>query len=96
MSAWDDGVTHESPPSWMSERLHERLPIAAALDNNITVTTAWLGNHTIEADSDKAGRIVNNITIAVPHRGVPAAARNIENDLLQPEVSNSNMRLYPC
>ncbi|KAI0575936.1 hypothetical protein Alg130_09054 [Pyrenophora tritici-repentis] len=85
MSAWDDNVARQDPPSWMSEKITERLPIGAALDNNITVTTAWLDDHDIEADSKKAGRIVNNITIAVPHRGVPSAARNTENDLLQPE-----------
>ena len=87
MSAWDDDMARQNPPPWMSDKISERLPIGAALDNNITVTTTWLGDHDIEAASKKAGRIVNNITIAVPHRGVPSAARNTENDLLQPEVS---------
>ncbi|CAE7034196.1 hypothetical protein P3342_007248 [Pyrenophora teres f. teres] len=85
MSAWDDNAVRQDRPPWMSENITERLPIGAALDNNITVTTTWLDNHDIEADSKKAGRIINNITIAVPHRGVPSAARNTQNDLLQPE-----------
>ncbi|KAI4945005.1 hypothetical protein J4E91_008350 [Alternaria rosae] len=84
MSAWDDQAAAANPP-WMSEHLLERKPISASLDNNVTVTTAWLDDHDVATDSEKAGRIINNITIAVPHRGIPAAARNVQNDLLQPE-----------
>ena len=64
MSAWDDDTARQDPPPWMSDNMPERLPIGAALDNNITVTTTWLDNHDIKTDSEKAGRIVNNITIA--------------------------------
>ncbi|EOA84484.1 uncharacterized protein SETTUDRAFT_111827 [Exserohilum turcica Et28A] len=84
MASWDDNKAQDNPP-WMSDRLDQRLPIFAALDNNITVTTAWLDSHDVKTASEKAGRIINNITIAVPHRGVPAAARFSKNDILQPE-----------
>ncbi|CAN9192379.1 unnamed protein product [Alternaria alternata] len=84
MSAWDDSAADSNPP-WMSENLLQRKRISASLDNNVTVTTAWLDHHDVATESEKAGRIVNNITIAVPHRGIPAAARNTQNDLLQPE-----------
>ncbi|KAF1937476.1 hypothetical protein EJ02DRAFT_437830 [Clathrospora elynae] len=86
MSKWDDGAARTNPnPSWMSDRLEDRLPIFAALNDNITVTTSWLGQYDVKSESEKAGRIINNVTIAVPHRGVPAAARNTQNNLLQPE-----------
>ncbi|CBX98555.1 hypothetical protein LEMA_P077940.1 [Plenodomus lingam JN3] len=81
---WDDETAQRKPP-WMSDQLGERLPVFAALDDNIPVTTTWIDRVDMKAESDKAGRIVNNITIAVPHRGVPAAARHPQNNLLQPE-----------
>lgn len=84
LSRWDD-ETARSNPSWMSDQLRERLPVFAALDDSIPVTTTWLDQVDMKTESEKAGRIVNNITIAVPHRGVPAAARHPQNNLLQPE-----------
>ena len=56
MSAWDDDAAGDNP-AWMSERLEDRLPISASLDNNVTVTTAWLDHHDVKAESAKAGRI---------------------------------------
>jgi len=56
MSAWDDQAAATNP-AWMSERLVERKPISASLDNNVTVTTAWLDDHDVAAESEKAGRI---------------------------------------
>lgn len=56
MASWDDNKAQDNPP-WMSDRLDQRLPIFAALDNNITVTTAWLDSHDVKTASEKAGRI---------------------------------------
>ncbi|KAI8942946.1 hypothetical protein NX059_000984 [Plenodomus lindquistii] len=112
LSKWDD-KTAWSNPAWMSDQLDERLPVFAALNDDIPVTTTWLNQVDMKAESERAGRIgmlsyaccsnddsatgkyvrlthrliltVNNITIAVPHRGVPAAARHPQNNLLQPE-----------
>ncbi|KAF2844922.1 hypothetical protein T440DRAFT_461331 [Plenodomus tracheiphilus IPT5] len=84
LSKWDDKTARKDPP-WMSDQLEDRLPVFAALDDSIPVTTTWLDQVDMKSESDKAGRIVNNITIAVPHRGVPAAARHPHNNLLQPE-----------
>ena len=56
MSAFDDGTAGDNP-SWMSERLEDRMPISAPLDNNVTVPTAWLDHHDVKAESEKAGRV---------------------------------------
>ena len=36
-------------------------------------------------DSANFGRIVNNISMAMPHSGIVAAARDPKNGILQPE-----------
>lgn len=84
LSKWDDS-TARMAPQWMSDDTEKRLPVFAALNDNIPVITAWLNHADVKTDSEKAGRIVNKVTVAVPHRGVPAAARHPQNNLLQPE-----------
>jgi len=44
-------------PPWMSDNLAERLPVFAAFDDNIPVTTAWLDRADVKTESKKAGRI---------------------------------------
>jgi hypothetical protein len=96
METWNSVARSEDNPDLM------RPGISAVLEGNITVTTAWLGTSNITLDSAKAQRIgqydlcspsasdlnapVNNITIAIPHRGVVAAARESKNRLIQPQV----------
>lgn len=36
-------------------------------------------------DSKKFGRIINNVTMAMPHAGVSAAARDPSNNIIQPK-----------
>lgn len=57
----------------------------ALVTENTTVTAQWIEN----VDNGMSlidGRIVNNISMAMPHAGVPAAARGSVNGILQPEV----------
>jgi hypothetical protein len=56
MGKWDNGTALQHP-SWMSSRLEDRLPIFAALNDNVTVTTAWLDHYDVETESKKRGRI---------------------------------------
>ncbi|KAL6703897.1 hypothetical protein ACN47E_008933 [Coniothyrium glycines] len=72
-----------------SSDLEDRPPVYATLDGNITVTTAWVDVDDVRTESDQDGRIVNNITIAVPHRGVPEAVRTSRNILQQDDLSNA-------
>jgi len=56
LSKWDDTAARMNPP-WMSDNLAERLPVFAAFDDNIPVTTAWLDRADVKTESKKAGRI---------------------------------------
>ncbi|CAO2655079.1 Nn.00g118120.m01.CDS01 [Neocucurbitaria sp. VM-36] len=86
MSTWSEKSLITNPSS--STHLDDHPPVFATLDNNITVTTAWVDVQDIKTESDQ-GRIVNNITIAVPHRGVPDAARTNKNVLQLDDLSNA-------
>lgn len=57
----------------------------ALVTDNTTVTAQWIENVN-NGMSLLDGRIVNNISMAMPHSGVPAAARDSVNGILQPEV----------
>ncbi|KAJ4368480.1 hypothetical protein N0V83_006837 [Neocucurbitaria cava] len=87
MSTWSEKEQTDNPSS--STNLDDHPPVFATLDNNITVTTAWVDVHDVKTESDQDGRIVNNITIAVPHRGVPDAARSNKNVLQLDDLSNA-------
>lgn len=65
--------------------VQSRPTIFATLDNNVSISTSWLGSYHSNAESEKFSRIVNNITIAIPHRGVPATARHADNGIIQPQ-----------
>jgi len=53
----------------------------------ISVAGSWVqrGTSNIEAAFKEYNRIVNNITMSMPHAGVFSAARDRKNDILQPE-----------
>ncbi|KAG5979286.1 hypothetical protein E4U55_005339 [Claviceps digitariae] len=57
-----------------------------SLYENTTMTAAWIeteyGN--VTANFEKYGRIINNVTMAMPHPGVYAAATAPENAIMQP------------
>jgi hypothetical protein len=55
---------------------------------NTTVNGSWI--HTIDTKnvSTHYNRVINNVTLAMPHVGVFQAARDPKSGILQPEVSN--------
>ncbi|KAH0029241.1 PLP-dependent transferase, partial [Aureobasidium melanogenum] len=59
----------------------------AMIFENTTVTAPWvdLEYSDVKNNSDKHQRIINNVTLALPHSGVPGAAWNSVNNILQPE-----------
>ncbi|KAL1303032.1 hypothetical protein AAFC00_003345 [Neodothiora populina] len=67
-----------------SSLLSERPQAFALLTENTTVTGQW-----IEITETNAtvldGRVVNNVSMAMPHSGVTTAARDVKNGILQPE-----------
>lgn len=60
----------------------------AMIFENTTVTAPWidLENSDVTANSKQHQRIINNVTLALPHAGVPGAAWDEVNHILQPEV----------
>ncbi len=57
------------------------------LFDNTTVTGSWVQTNTsnLTAAYDKYSRIVNNVTMSMPHAGVFSAAHDAKNGILQPE-----------
>ncbi|KHN95231.1 uncharacterized protein MAM_06942 [Metarhizium album ARSEF 1941] len=58
------------------------------LRNNVTLEGAWIETQhsNITASYLKYGRIVNNVTMALPHPGVYAAATSPVNRIMQPDA----------
>ncbi|MCJ1390993.1 hypothetical protein MMC18_003854 [Xylographa bjoerkii] len=69
-----------------STDLQQRPPPTAMLYDNTTVQGSWIStNQTMTEVSEKYGRIVNNVTMAMPHSGVFGASQLPQNGILQPE-----------
>ncbi|KAH7091921.1 hypothetical protein FB567DRAFT_226616 [Paraphoma chrysanthemicola] len=79
LSSWEYSDIYKEYPS------EERRVITAALNNDNTgVTTAWIEPRDMRTDSQKFGRPVNNVTVAIPHRWVPRVAMASSNRVLRP------------
>ncbi|KAF2108286.1 hypothetical protein BDV96DRAFT_587524 [Lophiotrema nucula] len=79
LSRWSIGDLASTPHD-QNHRLH----IIGSLDENTTIIPAWIEHTDVQEASSRWGRIVNNVTLAIPHRGIPETARDRRNDLLQP------------
>ena len=62
-------------------------PVGILYDNT-TVKGSWLESGNMTDLSAKYGRVVNNVTSAMPHTGLFAAARDPRNNILQPQDLN--------
>ncbi|KAI5210979.1 hypothetical protein E4T38_01564 [Aureobasidium subglaciale] len=69
-----------------SEPIHRPKGFAMIFENT-TVKAPWvdLEYSDVSANSDKYRRIINNVTLALPHAGVPGASWDAINHILQPE-----------
>ncbi|KAL4954129.1 hypothetical protein BDW69DRAFT_163790 [Aspergillus filifer] len=56
-----------------------------SLHDNTTVSGSWIDRQNMTELSEKFGRHVHNITAAMPHGGIIAAANHPDNDIIQPE-----------
>ena len=57
--------------------------------DNTTVHGSWINQQNMTEVSEKfGGRIINNVSMAMPHAGVFAAARDPINDIMQPQDLN--------
>lgn len=69
------------------KRLKMRPSGTALLYGNTSMTASWIETQhsNITAKFAETGRIINNVTMAMPHPGVYAAAKNPVNSILQPD-----------
>jgi len=57
----------------------------AMLYDNTTIQGSWINVQNMADLSTQYNRIVNNVSMALPHSGVFAAARDPINNIVQPE-----------
>lgn len=76
-------VTDGVKPS--STELDKRPRPTASMHDNTTVEGSWIDKQDMAALSKKYGRIVHNITAAMPHGGIIGAANHPDNDIIQPK-----------
>lgn len=69
-----------------SDQLESRPVPTASMWDNTTITGSWIEIQNMTELSLKHGRMVNNVTMALPHAGVPAAAMDPRNDIEQPQA----------
>jgi hypothetical protein len=65
----------------------------AIMHENTTVVPTWINIINTKEVSEKYGRVINNVSLAMPHAAVFDAARSYRNDILQPEELD-NMGIY--
>ncbi|KAJ5893937.1 hypothetical protein N7495_005628 [Penicillium taxi] len=69
----------------MSDQLRLRPQPSGSLWDNTTITGSWIEIQNMTEQSDNYGRMVNNITMAFPHGGIPIAAMDSKNEIRQPQ-----------
>ncbi len=68
-----------------SNRLQTRPKPVGSMWDNTTITGSWIEVANLTDLSQKYGRMVNNITMAMPHGGIPIAAMDQKNNIRQPQ-----------
>jgi hypothetical protein len=86
ITKWSSLVANNSATS---TNLHNRPEPTGSLWDNTTVTGSWIQIQNITILSKKHKRMVNNITMAMPHGGITAAAMNPLNKIKQPRPAAS-------
>ncbi|KAJ5660011.1 hypothetical protein N7507_006462 [Penicillium longicatenatum] len=82
ISTWSELVTSGNETS---DKLAKRPAPTGSIWDNTTVTGSWVEKQNITELSEKHKRMVNNITMAFPHGGIPAAAMDAINNIRQPQ-----------
>ncbi|CEL03776.1 hypothetical protein ASPCAL04919 [Aspergillus calidoustus] len=71
--------------NWSSlTQLSSRPRPVGSVNDNTTMTGSWIEMQNMTALSEKYGRIVHNVTAAMPHGGIIGAANHPDNDITQP------------
>jgi hypothetical protein len=85
LSDWDTTASNGNGSS--DQEL--RPPGFGLLYENTTVIAKWIDTINTTVVSKEYGRVINNVSMAMPHSGVFSAARDQRNGILQPEELNS-------
>jgi len=85
LTTWQN-ITTSNGTGAPLDLLSRPLPVGILFDNT-TVTGSWVEtqNSNVSAAFAEHNRIINNVTMAMPHAGVVAAAHDAKNEILQPE-----------
>jgi hypothetical protein len=85
LADWNERVRNRNVTSEQEKR-----PLGfGLLHENTTVAAQWINIVDTTKTSRELGRVINNVSLAMPHAGVYAAARAKRNGILQPEELNS-------
>lgn len=68
-----------------SSDLQERPKPVALMYDNTTIEGSWINMQDMPKLSTTHGRIINNVSMAMPHTGVFAATRDPINNIMQPQ-----------
>jgi hypothetical protein len=85
LAEWDKLVRHGNGTTDQSAR-H---PGFGLLYENTTISGQWIDVIDTPTISRKHERAINNVSLAIPHAGVFASARDERNKIMQPEELNS-------
>ncbi|KAJ8105406.1 hypothetical protein OPT61_g10198 [Boeremia exigua] len=85
LADWDN----EAMTGTSSSNLKDRPLGFGLLYENTTITAQWIDIINTTEVSKQHKRVINNVSLAMPHAGVFAAARDQRNKILQPEELDS-------
>jgi hypothetical protein len=85
LAEWDKVAVNGNGSSDLSRRPQG----FGLLYENTTVTAQWVNIANTAEVSKEYGRAINNVSLAMPHSGVFAAARDQRNGIMQPEELDS-------
>ncbi|KAL9084108.1 MAG: hypothetical protein Q9159_005403 [Coniocarpon cinnabarinum] len=87
-STWLGNWTRWVNASGGSDDLRRRPPPYSLVSDNTTAVGQWIEIDNMTVNSNNFNRIVNNVTMAMPHAGIIDAAINKNNSILQPKVND--------
>ncbi|KAI9730134.1 MAG: hypothetical protein M1834_006127 [Cirrosporium novae-zelandiae] len=82
LSVWTDQINSGNDTSI---DLTKRPNAVGLMYDNTTVKGSWIDVVNITEVSQKHGRLINNVTLAMPHSNVYTAAQNERNGIMQPD-----------
>jgi hypothetical protein len=84
LKAWDNDKSKYQKKLSQSQRL---APWTLDRSTQGQINGSWVQNINMQDAFTKFGRVVNNVTLAIPHPGILQAARSSTKSIPQPEVS---------